>query len=164
MPEHTGSCHCGQVSFRLTSDPMIVHACHCRDCQKQTGGPCAINAIIEADRIERLGSETNPVAVVTSSGRPHDIHRCPTCQSALWSDYGRRGVVVFVRVATLDNPSALPPGVHIYTRSKLPWITIADHTPAYTAFYKAKDVWSAEAIARWEAVTGQPTPFASARR
>ena len=121
-----GSCFCGSVRYRLESAPMFVHCCHCRDCQQQIGSAFAINALIERDRVSLLAGEPVPVEMKTDSGRPHDIYRCPHCQSALWSDYGRRRVMVFVRVATLDNPSALMPDVHIFTRSKLEWVVLPE--------------------------------------
>jgi hypothetical protein len=32
-----GGCACGAVRYRLTSDPLIAHRCHCLNCQRQTG-------------------------------------------------------------------------------------------------------------------------------
>jgi len=49
--ELAGGCACGAVRYRLASAPMFVNCCHCLDCQRQTGGAFAINAIIETDRI-----------------------------------------------------------------------------------------------------------------
>ena len=121
-----GGCACGAVRYRLASAPMFVHCCHCRDCQRQTGSAFVLNALIETDRIALLAGAPEPVAVPTDSGRPHDIYRCPACQTALWSDYGGRPTLRFVRVGTLDEPAALPPDVHIYTRSKLPWVALPE--------------------------------------
>ena len=56
-----GGCFCGAVRYALTSRPMFTHCCHCRDCQRQTGGAFAINALIETDRIEGLAGEPNAV-------------------------------------------------------------------------------------------------------
>jgi hypothetical protein len=106
------------------SEPMFVHCCHCRDCQRQTGSAFVLNALIETDRISVLSGHPEAVAVPTESGHPHDIHRCPDCRIALWSDYGRRPKLRFVRVGTLDDPTLLPPDVHIFTRSKLPWVRL----------------------------------------
>jgi hypothetical protein len=122
MKELAGGCFCSAVRYRLTAPPMFVNCCHCKDCQRQTGSAFVINAIIETARIEKLAGEPMPVRVPTDSGRPHDIYRCPTCQIALWSDYGGRPAIRFVRVGTLDEPSRLPPNAFIFTRSKLPWI------------------------------------------
>jgi len=149
-----GGCACGAVRYRLTSEPMFVHCCHCRDCQRQTGSAFVLNALIETERVALLSGAPEPVAVPTDSGRPHDIHRCPKCRTAVWSDYGRRGVLRFVRVGTLDDPAMLPPDVHIYTRSKLPWVTLPAGTPAFEAYYKMSELWPAASLARRRAILG----------
>jgi hypothetical protein len=149
-----GGCACGRVRYRLTSAPMFVHCCHCRDCQRQTGSAFALNALIETDRIERLSGETQPIAMPTDSGQPHDIHRCPVCQTALWSDYGRRPALRFVRVGTLDDPARLKPDVHIYIRSKLPWVELPGDVPAFEEYYDLKSVWPAASLQRRRAILG----------
>ena len=149
-----GGCACGAVRYRLTSAPMFVHCCHCRYCQRQTGSAFVLNALIETDRIVLLAGHPEPVSVPTSSGRPHDVYRCPTCRTALWSDYGRRPPLRFVRVGTLDDPSALPPDVHIFTRSKLPWVTLSDSAPAFDVYYDMETLWPPASLARRRAILG----------
>jgi hypothetical protein len=149
-----GGCACGAVRYRLGSEPMFVHCCHCLDCQRQTGSAFVLNALIETDRVAVLSGAPAPVAVPTDSGRPHEIFRCPTCHTALWSDYGRRGVLRFVRVGTLDDPSALQPDVHIYTRSKLPWVALPAGVPAFEAYYDSAKLWPAASLARRRAILG----------
>jgi hypothetical protein len=149
-----GGCACGAVRYRLESAPMFVHCCHCRDCQRQTGSAFVLNALIETDRITLLCGAPEPVTVPTDSRRPHDIHRCPDCQTALWSDYGRREVMRFVRVGTLDDPAALPPDVHIFTRSKLPWVNLPPGARAYKIYYNMQTLWPAESLARRRAILG----------
>ena len=144
---HIGRCACGQVSYRLTSDPIFTHCCHCRDCQRQTGSAFVINAIIETDRIEILTGTPEPVGVPTDSGYPHIIYRCPTCKTALWSDYAM-GFVMFVRVGTLDDPTAITPDVHIYTRSKQPWVALPPDVPAFEVYYDRNSVWPEASLAR----------------
>ena len=130
MTTFDGGCFCGAVRYRLKSAPMFVHCCHCTDCQSQTGGAFAINAIIEADRIDIVKGAPVPVTMKTDSGRPHDIYRCPECQVAVWSDYARRPMR-FVRVSTLDDRHAIVPDVHIFTRSKVPWVRLPDGARAF---------------------------------
>jgi hypothetical protein len=149
-----GGCACGAVRYRLGSEPMFVHCCHCLDCQRQTGSAFVLNALIETDRVAVLSGAPAPVAVPTDSGRPHEIFRCPTCHTALWSDYGRRGVLRFVRVGTLEDPSALQPDVHIYTRSKLPWVALPAGVPAFEAYYDSAKLWPAASLARRRAILG----------
>lgn len=149
-----GGCACGAVRYRLASAPMFVNCCHCRECQRQTGSAFVINAVIETDRIALFAGKPEPVAVPTGSGRPHDIYRCPVCQTALWSDYGRRPKLRFLRVATLDDPAKLPPDANIYVRSKLPWVRLSDAVPAFDDYYDMKALWPAASLERRRAVTG----------
>ena len=150
-----GGCSCGAVRYRLTSAPMFVHCCHCLDCQRQTGSAFVINALIETDRIELLSGEPEPISMPTDSGRPHDIYRCPKCLTAVWSDYGRRPALRFLCVGTLDEPSALSPDVHIFTRTKLPWLRLPDDIPAVEVYYDMQKLWPAESLARREAILGK---------
>jgi len=148
-----GACACGHINYRLTARPMFVHCCHCRDCQRQTGTAFVINALIEADCIQ-VRNELDPVAVPTDSGKPHRIFRCPQCQIALWSEYGGLEKLRFVRVGTLREPSAVSPDVHIYTRSKLPWVNLPPDVPAFEAYYRASQVWPPEALERRKRALG----------
>ncbi|HEY5237025.1 MAG TPA: GFA family protein [Rhizomicrobium sp.] len=147
----SGSCSCGAVKYQLKSAPMFVHCCHCHDCQRQTGSAFVLNALIEADRVEATG-ETEAVSMPTDSGRAHDIYSCPKCKIALWSTYGGRTAIHFVRVGTLDDPSVMPPDVHIFTRSKLPWVTLPEGAHAFEVYYDSSKLWSAESLARRKAV------------
>ena len=149
-----GGCACGEVRYRLTSAPMFTHCRHCLDCQKQTGGAFAINALIETDRIVLEGAEPQVVRMPTDSGRVHDIYRCAACQTAMWSDYGGRPALRFVRVSTLDAPHAFAPDVHIFTRSKVPWVGLPADAPAFEVFYKLDEQWPAEALERRRAAIG----------
>jgi hypothetical protein len=151
-----GGCACGEVRYRLTSRPMFVHCCHCLDCQRQTGSGFVLNALIETDRIEGLSGAPEPVAIPTDSGGPHDVYRCPKCRVAVWSDYGRRPALRFVRVGTLDDPTALAPDVHIFTRSKLPWVALPPDTPAFEVYYKMNELWPPESLARRRAALSSP--------
>lgn len=148
-----GGCACGAVRYRLAGPPMFVNCCHCKDCQRQTGSAFVINAIIETGRIEVLKEKPVAVTVPTDSGRPHDIYRCPKCQVAVWSDYGRRPGLRFVRAATLDDPAQVKPDAHIFTRSKLPWVEVKG-APAFEIFYDLKTQWPPEAQARRKAAAG----------
>jgi hypothetical protein len=148
-----GGCTCGAVRYRLASAPMFVHCCHCRDCQRQTGSAFVINALIETDRVV-LAGDLRPVAMPTDSGRPHRIFRCASCQTAMWSEYGGLGTLLFVRVGTLDDPAAIPPDVHIYVRSKLPWVTLPEGVPNFEAYYDSRKLWPAASLERRRAILG----------
>ncbi len=148
-----GGCACGAVRYRLTSAPMFVHCCHCLDCQRQTGSAFVLNALIETDRIELLAREPIPTGVPTDSGQPHNIYRCVACHVALWSDYGGRPKLRFVRIGTLDNPAVLSPDVHIHVRSKVPWVKLPHSVPSFEEYYDLNQLWPAASLERRRAIS-----------
>lgn len=143
-----GGCFCGLVRYRLKARPMFVHCCHCSDCQRQLGSAFVINGIVEAENVEILQGAPVTITLSTDSGRPHDVYRCARCQSPLWSDYGRRKWLSFLRLATLDRPSAFTPDVHIYTRSKLDWVPLPEGARDFEAYYDVKAEWPKESLER----------------
>ncbi len=147
-----GRCGCGSVTYRLKRDPMFVHCCHCRDCQRQTGSAYVLNAIVEADQVELDGPTTDHL-LDTASGKGQRIVRCADCGVALFSDYLIRGGKLFyVRVGTLNTPEACPPDVQIFTGSKQPWVPLHPDIPAFDQFYRFSEVWPADAFARLKAL------------
>jgi len=149
--ERQGGCACGAVRYELASDPLFVHCCHCLNCQRQTGSAFVINLLIEADRVEVLAGEPQPVDVPRDDGTPQRVFRCPTCRVAVYSEYGRADIL-FVRAGTLDDPSTVEPDVHIFTRSKLPWVALPESAPAFEVYYDTKALWPAASLERLQAL------------
>ena len=154
-----GGCACGWVRYRLASDPLFVHCCHCLNCQRQTGSAFVINLLIEADRVELLAGAPRPVEVPRDDGSAQRVFRCPNCQVAIFSEYGRPEVR-YVRAGTLDQPSAVTPDVHIFTQSKVDWIAIPEETPSFQVYYDMKALWSAASLARFDAIIAPSGPAA----
>jgi hypothetical protein len=150
-----GGCSCGAVRYRLTSDPLFTHCCHCLSCQRQTGSAFVINLLIESDRVEVVAGTPQPVDVPRDDGSSQRIYRCPDCQIAVFSSYGHPGIS-FVRGGTLDEPSGFSPDVHIFTRSKLGWVALPESTPAFDVYYDSKKLWPAESLERLRAVMAAP--------
>ena len=148
-----GGCSCGAIRYRLASEPMIVHCCHCLNCQRQTGSAFVINLLIEADRVDLLCGDPVPVDVPRDDGSSQRIFRCPTCQVAVYSEYGRPEVL-FVRAGTLDDPSEVEPDVHIYTRSKVGWVELPESTPAVEVYYDRRELWPPASSERLDALFG----------
>jgi hypothetical protein len=146
----TGGCACGAVRYKLTAAPLIVHACHCRDCQRVTGSAFVINLWMERKSVEGADAKRlKSFRLAGGTGKPHEVFFCRDCGVYLWSVYsGAPGDFLFVRAGTLDNPRAVTPDVHIFTRSKLPWVGLPTDAQLFKAFYPIAKVWSAESLAR----------------
>jgi hypothetical protein len=138
------------VRYRLTAEPLIVHACHCRDCQRITGSAFVVNVWIERRFVEATG-DPRSFTLRGGSGRGHDVCFCGTCGTTLWSRYhAPPGDTLFVRAGTLDRPESVAPDVHIFTRSKLPWLVLPEGARSFEAMYPDfAAVWRPESLTRF---------------
>jgi hypothetical protein len=139
---------------------MFVHCCHCLNCQRQTGSAFVVNLLIEADRVELLAGDPEPVDVPRDDGSTQRIYRCPACHVAIYSEYGRPEVR-FVRGGTLDDPKGITPDVHIFTKSKVGWVTLPESAPAFDVYYDSRTLWPAESLERLDAVLPRAAPAQS---
>ena len=148
-----GGCACGEVRYRMESEPMMVHCCHCHWCQRESGAAFAINAIIESDRVTVLAGEPEMIRIPSESGAGQEMVRCPNCKICVWSHYRSAGrLASMVRVGTLDNPDAIPPQVHIFIESKQPWVIVPEGLPAFEQFYRYSEFWPEESKQRRQAL------------
>lgn len=146
-----GGCTCGDVRLVVTAAPMIVHCCHCRMCQRQTGSAFVINALLGVNNVRLLSGQVEELVVATPSRLGQTIARCFRCQVAVWSSYCMHGLgkhIRFVRVGTLDDPAQCPPDIHIYTSSKQPWMSLPSDHPTVPKFYDIDKTWSPDSLAR----------------
>jgi len=151
-----GGCTCRAVRYRMTSAPLVVHCCHCRWCQRETGTAFALNAMIEADRVVLTQGGPETIDTPSASGKGQRIARCPTCHVALWSNYAGAGEKLrFVRVGTLDEPGRLAPDVHIYTDSRQPWVVLPEGAKSFAEYYRASEVWTPASLERRRALLGR---------
>ena len=154
VEQREGGCACGAVRYRLTSEPLFTHCCHCLNCQRQTGSAFVINLLIEADRVELISGEPQPIDVPRDDGSTQRVWRCPSCQIALYSQY-TSPLVRFVRGGTLDDPAQASPNVHIFTRSKMPWVELPETVPAFEVYYDSKTLWPPASLDRLRAALSE---------
>lgn len=151
LDSKVGGCACGALRYRVDRSPLLVQCCHCRNCQRQTGSAFVINVLVEAQAVITEGPSV-AVNAPREDGSSQRIFRCPACQVAVYSQYGTPGLA-FVRVGTLDDPTALQPEVHVFTRSKLPWVVLPEDVPAFDVYYDEEAVWSPDSLERVAALS-----------
>ena len=121
-----GGCACGQARYGFDADPINVRICHCGLCRKATGAPFFARALFPLAALSRTGE------TVGHNSSPR-IWRasCARCGTAIYSEPNNDPPRIAVGIATLDDPEALPPAIHIWTSSKLGWVDIEDGRPQY---------------------------------
>ncbi|HEX2763073.1 MAG TPA: GFA family protein [Allosphingosinicella sp.] len=142
-----GGCECGALRHRVEGPPIFVNCCHCRQCQKLSGSGFALNAMIEAERVD-------PAAGADRVERGRGGARCRDCGSVLRGTHKMFGEgILFLRVGTLDEGERLEPRAHFFIRSRHPWVSIPQGVPAFATLPQEGDppLFGPEAGARLEA-------------
>lgn len=130
MSELKGGCACGKVRYQINQAPMGVGVCHCRQCQYSSGGGPNYVALVMRDAFEV--TKGAPKAFSSPGGSGQDVARafCPDCGTPLYSD---PVVLPFlaVKLGGLDDPSALSPGMHIWTVDAPSWHQMTPGLPVF---------------------------------
>ena len=126
-----GGCACGAIRYECTAEPAFVANCHCKDCQKATGGQMATVAAVPKSAWRIVSGKTKSFAYAGDSGNKIYRHFCETCGSRLFSDAKVMPDMIFVTAGSMDDASWLKPSMHIYTDSAQPWAYIPPEAKRY---------------------------------
>ena len=131
--EHFGGCACGAVRYRVRGKPIVSSVCHCKFCQKRLASAFAVLAVFLEESVEvTQGDVTECEYRSDESGRWLRMRFCPKCGTTVsHTSQIRRGYRV-VAVPTLDEQDWFDIDRHIWTRSKMPWITIPEGVEVYS--------------------------------
>ncbi len=127
FPQH-GGCFCGEVRYTLSEDPLTLYACHCTDCQRQTGSSFVLSMVVRRKALEVLRGELREYSLELPDGRRKHGKFCGRCSTRLWGEPFKLPGLAVLRPGTLDDTSWLHPIGHIWTRSAQPWVRIPDDT------------------------------------
>ena len=129
--ELSGGCHCGSVRYRVNGELQYAALCHCSDCRKSAGAPVVSWAAFANDA---LTIEQGNVTTHNSSGSAMRSF-CPRCGTGLF--YRNEAVLpglVDIQSATLDDPDALPPQVHIQVAERINWMESQHSLPTFDRY------------------------------
>jgi hypothetical protein len=119
-----GGCICGAVRYRLDAAPSGTYACHCKDCQRQSGGAFAISMIVARENFAVTAGETVTFDKRADSGRIVRQHACPTCHTRLFNEPLSSPGIIVLKPGTLDDSGWARPVGAIWTESRVPWAEI----------------------------------------
>ena len=119
MPDRTGRCLCGAISFTLTADPLVTRVCWCRDCQHLAANG-TVNMMLPAAALSISGTPAEHTKVA-DSGNAVTRMFCPTCGTHLFARSNARPEFRVVRVGNLDDPSSVQLSLNIWAASAPSW-------------------------------------------
>jgi hypothetical protein len=117
------------VRYRITAQPLMLVACHCKECQRQSGSAFGLSLIVPQAGVVIDGA-LQSFERSSDSGRPLKCFFCPECGTRIYHQPGYASVLN-IRAGTLDDTSALEPTMHAWVSSKQPWITIPEGVPTH---------------------------------
>jgi hypothetical protein len=124
---YTGGCMCGAVRYQLTGEGTNLCYCHCASCRRAAGAPAVPWGTFARDAF----SVTRGHLAEYRSAPPVLRGFCAQCGTSLTYCHQRRAAEIDVTLASLDDPGALAPTMHVWVSDKLPWVSISDGLPQF---------------------------------
>ncbi len=144
----SGGCSCGAIRYEITTLPLMLYACHCTECRRQSTSAFGMSmpVVKEGFRVTEGGPKF--WERTADSGRVVRGAFCAECGTRVFNLPTRNQRIVNVKPGTLDDSRWCTPVAHVWTRSKLPWVEIPknvlryeqqppDFTPIHEAWVKA---------------------------
>ena len=129
--KYSGGCQCGAIRYDILGAPELLLACHCTDCQRQSGSAFGMTLVVSEEDFQLTKGDVKTYSLKSAAGRPKLGAFCPNCGTRIYHKPEWRKGMVSVKPGTLDDTSGLKPTLHLWTSSKQPWITISEGVEAY---------------------------------
>lgn len=125
-----GGCQCGRVRYAIEPAHVIVYACHCRECQKQSSSAFGLSMPVRASSIEIDGA----LAVYERPAATGAVTRCffyPDCGSRIYHRDATAGEFISLKAGSLDDTAELTLVAHLWICRKQPWVRLDPKLAAF---------------------------------
>ena len=123
-----GSCQCGEIQYQLTGDPLMFYACHCLDCQNQSGSAHGLSLIVRPSQVQFLqgGDKIKYWETHADSGAIKRCAFCPDCGTRIYHGSDNENETMSFKAGTLNESlnGQIKPVAHIWLKSAQPWVVI----------------------------------------
>ena len=126
---HTGGCQCGSVRYTLTGEPLRLIACHCKECQRQSGSAFGMSMLVKRDQWTVTGA-TKQFTRIADSGNPNTGVFCPECGVRIYHIPGYADDLVVLKPGTLDDTTWLRPAWFMWMKSAQGWFAVPEGVTA----------------------------------
>jgi hypothetical protein len=119
-----GGCQCGAIRYELSSAPDHASVCHCRMCQKASGGPMMAFARVKKTNLRWTRGQ--PPSFRSSS--LVERHFCGACGTPLTYNFIETPNIS-VTVGSLDKPDAVRPMLQYSVERAASWLRTVSELP-----------------------------------
>jgi hypothetical protein len=130
----TGGCVCGEVRYECTAEPMLMLKCHCRDCQRTSGGPYIPVVVVPFEAFRITKGVIQHHATPSLQGGHNQRGFCPKCGSRLTGAENPAKGYIGVVASSLDDPSWFRPRLDIFVADAQPWDLMEPDLPKYREY------------------------------
>ena len=130
MSTFSGSCQCGAVRYECAVEAVFTGNCHCRDCQKATGGAYVPVLAVPADALKITG-DVKYYDSRADSGHTFSRGFCPNCGARLFGKSSGMPAIIAITAGSLDDPGRFKPAIDFYTSSAQPWDHMNPQLPKF---------------------------------
>ncbi len=117
-----GGCQCSALRYELSAAPLTLYACHCRNCQKQTGSAFVLSAIVPEAALTFIAGEPGKAEWASDAGNQRYGLFCKDCGSRIANGQTPSSGIFSLRAGTFDDTSWVRPVGHTWLKSAQSWM------------------------------------------
>lgn len=133
---HKGGCLCGEIAYLVSGRPLDAGYCHCTVCRRASGAPVVAWGTVDKERFSIVKGA--PTSYHSSPRGARQL--CARCGTQLTFQYTKEPKTIDFTLASLENPEAIAPEYHIWTKSRIRWFDTADKLPRHDD--SGPDTWA----------------------
>jgi hypothetical protein len=131
LPTREGGCHCGQLRYRISAEPLAVAVCYCLDCQRQSGSAFGMTMVIPVDGFAWLNGEPSSFFMKSDSGADKECLFCGNCGVRIFNRFPARPATVNLKPGTLDETTGITPTLQVFSHRKPAWVSVPESVPTF---------------------------------
>jgi len=128
-PRYAGGCLCGALRYEIAGEAANPCFCHCTSCRRASGAPMVPWGTFARDALRITRGRLQEYRSSEQVWRGF----CAHCGTSLTYRHEARAGEIDVTLATLDDPTAIAPRMHVWVQERLPWVAVADQLPQFSA-------------------------------
>lgn len=130
----TGGCACGAVRYQSTAEPVVMLHCHCRDCQRSSGGPYASFVVVPREAFQITQGELRYHGSPSEAGGQTRRGFCAECGSPVGGIPDAVPGIMAIRVGSLDDPGWFVPQMDVWTSDAQTWDQMNPALPKFEKY------------------------------
>ncbi len=123
--DRVAACSCGELTARVTGDPVRVSVCHCLACHRRTGSVFGVQARFAREDVRTSGAAST-YARIGDAGTSATFHFCPTCGATVYDTLADRPAVIAIPVGAFADPSFPPPVFSVDEERMHGWVRMPE--------------------------------------